>query len=211
MLRPAGPRISSMMPLTRSGVRYCCNSRSVASKLPIREPDADIRETNSSSRSSTTSASTLPSVDIASDNSRTSSSSSWDQTLPPYVSPSASIRIAARFGPLMGAVFSRPLWRCARVAITLVISVEFWACVMFRSRCCGVTEPLTNNGGGFVGIAFGQFAHAMHRLGVDLALNLGDVDQLRGLGGGRQRRSRRRLVGPRRQRPSVQRIDLVGG
>src|SRR6185312_5766843 len=36
MLRPAGPRISSMMPTTRSGGRYCCNSRSVASKFPIR-------------------------------------------------------------------------------------------------------------------------------------------------------------------------------
>ena len=119
-----------MMPLTRSGVRYCCSSRSVASKFPISAPEADIRETNSSSRSSTTSASTLPSVDIASDNSRTSSSSSWDQTLPPYCSPSASIRIAARFGPLMGADLSRLPWRWARVAMTLVISLEFWPCDM---------------------------------------------------------------------------------
>src|SRR3954447_1215318 len=182
MLRPAGPRISSMIPVARSLGRYCCSNRSVASKLPISAPDADIRETNSSSRSSTTSASTLPSVDIASDNSRTSSSSSWDQTLPPYCSPSASIRIAARFGPLMGGVLSRLPWRWARVAMTLVISFEFWPCAMsLTSRWCGVTQPLTNNGGGFVGIAFGQFAHAMHRLGVELALNLGDVDQLRGL------------------------------
>ena len=48
------------------------------------------------------SASTVPSVDIAIDSSRTSSSSSSAQTLPPYCSPSASISIAARFGPLSG-------------------------------------------------------------------------------------------------------------
>ena len=106
-----------MMPVTRSAGRYCCSSRSVASKVPISAPDADIRETNSSSRSSTTSASTVPSVDITIDSSRTSSSSSSDQTLPPYCSPSASIRIAARFGPLIFGPFGRlrlaasPAWR----------------------------------------------------------------------------------------------------
>src|SRR5436853_593778 len=36
MLRPAGPRISSMMPTTRSGGRYWCSSRSVApGRLPL--------------------------------------------------------------------------------------------------------------------------------------------------------------------------------
>jgi len=50
-----------MMPLTRSGGRYRCSSRSVPSKVPMSAPDADIRDTNSSSRSSTTSASTVPS------------------------------------------------------------------------------------------------------------------------------------------------------
>jgi hypothetical protein len=97
-----------MMPVTRSDGRYCCNSRSVASKVPISAPDADMRETNSSMRSSTTSASTVPSVDIWIDSSRTSSSSSWAQTLPPYCSPSASIRMAARFGPLSGLLLARP-------------------------------------------------------------------------------------------------------
>ena len=76
-------------------------------EVPISAPDADIRETNSSSRSSTTSASTVPSVDIAIDSSRTSSSSSSAQTLPPYCSPSASISTAARFGPLIGWAFGR--------------------------------------------------------------------------------------------------------
>ena len=42
-----------MMPETRSTGRYCCSSRSVASKLPIRAPEADSRPTNSSSRLST--------------------------------------------------------------------------------------------------------------------------------------------------------------
>src|SRR5579864_6412324 len=64
MLRPAGPRISSMMPVTRSDGKYCCSRRSVASKVPISAPEADMRETNSSSMFSTTSASTVPSVDI---------------------------------------------------------------------------------------------------------------------------------------------------
>ena len=73
-----------MMPLTRSAGRYFCSNRSVASKLPISAPDADIRDTNSSSRSSTTSGSTVPSVDITADSSRTSSSSSSAHTLPPY-------------------------------------------------------------------------------------------------------------------------------
>ncbi len=47
-----------------------------------------------------------------------------------------------------------------------------------RSR--RLRKPLTNNGSGFVRVSLGQFADAMHRLGVDLALNLGDVDHGRG-------------------------------
>ena len=39
---------------------------------------------------------------------------------------------------------------------------------------------MTNDVGGLVRIALGQFADAVHRLGVDLALDLGDVDQCRG-------------------------------
>ena len=69
--------------------------------------DDEVRETNSSSISSTTSASTVPSVDMWIDSSRTSSSSSSDQTLPPYCSPSASISIAARFGPLTASFCGR--------------------------------------------------------------------------------------------------------
>ncbi|MGY2938533.1 hypothetical protein ACVWZ6_008135 [Bradyrhizobium sp. GM6.1] len=80
----------------------------MASKLPISAPEADIRETNSSSMSSTVSTSTVPSVDISRESWRTSSSSSSDQILPPYCSPSASIRIAARFGPATASVFAPP-------------------------------------------------------------------------------------------------------
>jgi hypothetical protein len=98
----------------------------VASKFPISAPEADMRETNSSIRSSTTSASTVPSDDITTDSSRTSSSSSIDQILPPYCSPSASIMMAARFGPESGAVLARPLWRLASVATTPAMSLVFW-------------------------------------------------------------------------------------
>jgi hypothetical protein len=42
---------------------------------------------------------------------------------------------------------------------------------------------LTNNGGSFVRISLGQFADPVHGLRVDLALNLGDVDQLGGATG----------------------------
>ena len=46
---------------------------------------------------------------------------------------------------------------------------------------------MTNNGRGFARISFGQFADPVHGLGVDLALNLGDVDHLRGgVGAGNQ-------------------------
>ena len=69
------------------------------------------------------SASTVPSVDMWIDSSRTSSSSSSDQTLPPYCSPSASIRIAARFGPGSASPFGRLPWRCASEEITLVMSL----------------------------------------------------------------------------------------
>jgi hypothetical protein len=39
---------------------------------------------------------------------------------------------------------------------------------------------LTNNVGGFVRVSLGQLTDAMYRLGVHLALDLRDVDQLRG-------------------------------
>ncbi|MGY3559801.1 hypothetical protein ACVWXP_003070 [Bradyrhizobium sp. USDA 4463] len=120
-----------MMPLTRSGGRYCCSSRSVASKLPISAPEADMRETNSSSMSSTVSTSTVPSVDISSESCRTSSSSSSDQILPPYCSPSASIRIAARRGPVSCSAplpLARLPARWPSVEITLVMSFELAFC-----------------------------------------------------------------------------------
>src|SRR5262249_35780384 len=178
---------------TRSGGRYCCSSRSVASKLPISAPDADMRETNSSSMFSTVSASTVPSVDIASDSSRTSSSSSSDHTLPPYCSPSASISMAARRGPVTFSL-GLPAWRAARPWITLVMSLAlvFTCGTAMSGRLGGFTQPLTDNGDGFIGIAFGQFAHAMHRLGVNLALDLGDIDQMRGRVAGKQGLSGRR-------------------
>src|ERR1700754_3625049 len=209
MLRPAGPRISSMMPVTRSGGRYCCSSRSVPSNVPISAPEADIRDTNSSSRSSTTSASTVPSVDITIDSSRTSSSSSSDQTLPPYCSPSASIRIAARFGPLIGGPFGRLLWRLASVAMTLwmPLALVVWGTSMSGRR---FRQPLTHDRSGLVRVALGEFADAMHGLGVNLALDLGDVDH-RSRGGHEALAGLRTAVGQRRHRIGAgQRGDRLG-
>src|SRR3954462_8228957 len=186
MLRPAGPRISSMMPLARSLGRYCCSNRSVASKFPINAPDADIRDTNSSSRSSTTSASTVPRLDICNDSSRTSSSCSRAQTLPPYCSPSASIRIAARRGPLIGADLGRPFWRLASVATTLAMSTLSFCVVCGTAMSVrGLRQPLAHDGSSLGRIALGELADAMHRLGVHLALHLGHVDHLRGGAAGR--------------------------
>jgi hypothetical protein len=47
----------------------------------------------------------------------------------------------------------------------------------------GFAQPLANNGGGLVRIAFCQLADPMNGLRVDLALDLGDVDQLGGSAG----------------------------
>ena len=89
-----------------------------------------MRETNSSSMSSTVSTSTVPSVDISSESWRTSSSSSRPQILPPYCSPSASIRIAARFGPATASTLApwRLPARWPSVEITLVMSFELAFC-----------------------------------------------------------------------------------
>ena len=59
-----------------------------------------MRETNSSSRPSTDSASIVPRVDMTIEISRSSSSSSWLQMLAPNCWPSASISTAARSGPV---------------------------------------------------------------------------------------------------------------
>ena len=56
----------------------------------------------------------------------------------------------------------------------------------------GFAEPLANNGSGLVRIPFGQFADPVHGLRVDLALDLGDVDQLGGAAGAGDQR----LIGP---------------
>ena len=55
-----------------------------------------------------------------------------------------------------------------------------------RSRGLLFAKPLTNDGSGFVGVAFGKFSDPVHGLRVHLALDLSDVDQLRGHGVGKQ-------------------------
>src|SRR5215217_1204335 len=185
MLRPAGPRISSMMLETRSAGRYCWSRRSVASKLPISAPEADRRPTNCSSRLSTASASTVPSVDMTMDSWRSSSSSSSFHTFSPYCSPSASISTAARSGPVSWRPGPLPCcaWRPASVATRSAISVE-WSLAgagMAISSGRRVLQPLANDGDRLVRIAAGELSYFLDGLRVDLALHLRDVDRLGGL------------------------------
>src|SRR5216683_7821787 len=70
--------------------------------------------------------------------------------------------------------------------MTVVMSLVFVVCGTAMSAPGGFAEPLTNNGRGFVWIALRQFADPVHGLGVDLALNLGDVDQRRCAAGGNE-------------------------
>src|SRR4029077_4723067 len=61
------------------------------------------------------------------------------------------------------------------------MSLAFEVCgTAAMSALGGLAQPLTDNGGGFVRISFGQFADPVHGLGVNLTLALGDVDQLGG-------------------------------
>jgi len=63
-------------------------------------------------------------------------------------------------------------------------------------------EPLADDGDGFVRVALGELADAMDGLGVDLALHLRDVDQVRGVvvgcdeAGGSARRGRSNQARP---------------
>ena len=86
-------------------------------------PDADMRETNSSNRFSTSSASMVPMVDITTEICRSSSSSSMLQIFAPCCSPSESISTAARSGPLSWRLpAGAGAGRLARLASALVIS-----------------------------------------------------------------------------------------
>src|SRR6476620_6400769 len=77
--------------------------------------------------------------------------------------------------------------------MTVVISLAFEVCgTAAMSALGGFAEPLANNGSGLIRIAFGQFADPVHGLRVDLALDLGDVDQLGGAAGA----GNQGLIGP---------------
>ncbi len=138
------------------------------------------------------SASMVPSDDITIESSRSSSSSSSAQILPPYCSPSASIRIAARSGPVSlrpsacrlsagqgGPDFAVGRGRCAlspRLAVRSRMHVGFSP--VYAVASCSHWRMIDN---GFVRVALGEVADLLHRLGVHLALHLGDVDHLRGV------------------------------
>ncbi len=79
MVRPAGPRISSIRESTFSVGRKAASSFWVCSNEPMIAPPLDMPEMNSTSRSSTTCAVTLPRPAMAWDTSLISSSSSSRQ------------------------------------------------------------------------------------------------------------------------------------
>src|ERR1051325_81639 len=152
-------------------------------------PVADSRETNSSSRPSTSSASMVPSVDMVMESWRSSSSSSRFHTLPPYCSPSASMSAAPRSGPESARFFCPDDWRLASAATMLSMSLVGWAgCADIAVRSAVqvgglgglLVQPLADDGDGFVRVLVGEVADFLHRLGVHLALHLGDIDHLGG-------------------------------
>src|SRR3984957_3081069 len=143
-----------------------------------------MRVTNSSSRFSTTSASIGPMPDMATESSRSSSSSSMPQILAPYCSPSASISTAARSRPVSRRM-PAGAGRLASVAMAparsrCVSAVSFLSgaggAMAVRSGCVRLGHPLADDGDGFARVLVGELADLLHRLGVDLALDLGDVD-----------------------------------
>ena len=93
-------------------------------------------------------------------------------------------RGALRPGQLFGLRRSRCLAAGQASAIDAGDLVRV-GCFALRRPCRSVTrssrrllvQPLTDDGDGFVRVALGELADLLHRLGVDLALHLGDVDQ----------------------------------
>ena len=121
MVRPAGPRISSIRLSTLSPGMKRGQQRWVCSNEPMIAPAPDMPETNSTSRSSTTLAVTVPRPAMAWEISLISSSSSACQ-MPAWSSPSASSTTAAFSGPVR------------RVASTIALLLE-------RGRSCGLMQP----------------------------------------------------------------------
>jgi hypothetical protein len=107
MVRPAGPRISSMIWETRSFGIDLLSRRSVESKVPIREPVDEIWLAKSTQSLSITAELTVPSVDIEEESSLISSSPIIENRRAVCSSPSASISAAARSMPLMVRISSR--------------------------------------------------------------------------------------------------------
>src|SRR4051794_27757240 len=150
-----------------------------------------MRETNSSNRLSTEEASTVPMVDMTMDNSRNSSSSSMPQILPPYCSPKASISTAARSGPVScRAAAVACAWACLLASVATSAAMSFEVCevcdfcaaaAMVQISRCAVMQPLTDDRDGFIRVLVGKLAYFLHRLGMHLALHLGDVDHLGGV------------------------------
>ena len=124
----------------------------------------------------------MPSVDMVIESWRSSSSSSRFHTLPPYCSPSASMNTAARSGPLRARCLLGRRRLAARqrgddaldFVVAIVRRLRPWRS---RRRSCSHWRTMATVS---FGLRVGELADLLHRLGVDLALHLGDVDHLGG-------------------------------
>ena len=118
------------------------------------------------------------------ESSRISSSSSSFQTLAAVLLAERQHQHGGALGPRnLSSLRAAACWRPASVAsvrgdVVLGLgghAVSTMSCSRFR-----LVQPVTDDRDGFVRIAVGQFAHLLHRLGVHLALDLGDVDHASG-------------------------------
>ena len=100
MVRPAGPRISSMMALTLSRDSTLPSRRSVLSYEPTSEPVEEICSEKSTNSRSTMLALIVPRLDMLWEISLISSSSISEKSFAACSSPMASISIAAFSGPV---------------------------------------------------------------------------------------------------------------
>ena len=125
------------------------------------------------------------------ESSRSSSSSSSFQILSPCCSPSASISTAARSGPgelarglLLGLAAGQRRDQVGDLVrlVPVVLGLLAWLSHGVDQAALSWSQVRMMATVSF-GLRVGQLADLLHRLGVHLALHLGDVDHLGGVAG----------------------------
>src|SRR5215472_15233565 len=201
MVRPAGPRISSIRVSTLSAAMKPASSFWVCSNDPMIDPAPDMPETNSTISSSTTCAETLPSPAMAWDTSLISSSSRCRQ-IASWSSPSDSRITAAFSGP-----DSRPA-----STIDFALALRGPRLIPRRSRrgyagqarerlltgpalrclgeggSCGLMQPAAEDRDRLFGVLVHELGDRPHRGSLHLALDARDVDLLLDVGAGQGER-----------------------